>query len=204
MSGPLIANTGISGTGSNITPAVDTTGATLLIASVHAGAAVPLTDSKANVWVGCTARGAAAPYVQLFYVLTPIVGTGHTFTSPSAYNPAISVLAFQLTTPAIDINTGANATSPGSATPAHPDEVLIAATSSDTTGTFAVTGGFTIAQTEPYVSGVSYGGAIAYLLQTTAAAANPTWSGPAGNASAIASFTGAPAAASTAGLLPIL
>lgn len=67
---------------------------------------------------------------------------------------------------------------PGPITPAR-DGCLVAAGGSGNNGfddTISVDAGFTLAAAEEYENGVNEGGAAAYLIQTTAAAADPTFS----------------------------
>lgn len=67
------------------TGSVNTTGATLLVMSVSdiSGSAPAGADSKSNTWSlfqGATGGGAFP--VKVYDVITPTVGTGHTFTGP--------------------------------------------------------------------------------------------------------------------------
>lgn len=90
---------------------------------------------------------------------------------------------------------------PGSVTPVADGYLVLTgmATTSLPTGAFSIDSGFTIADERHSVS-VEYGGA-AYLLQSTAAAVNPTWtlaaSGPVDATATIAVFKASAAAPAT-------
>ena len=84
MANPLIAHAIVgSSTGNNATTsAIDTTGATLLVALIvtDTGGGT-MSDSKGNTWTALTAHsGGTTVTGQLFYVSNPTVGSGHTFT----------------------------------------------------------------------------------------------------------------------------
>lgn len=98
----LIAHSGANDNGSGgaaVTPAIDTTGATLLVVvtSVYAGnGSSNLTDSKGNTWVPMGRITGQSGEPELLYCWNPTVGTGHTFSAhdPWASGTAISVAAF--------------------------------------------------------------------------------------------------------------
>src|SRR6188474_1223549 len=86
------------------TSAVDTTGATLLVIGLSLYTQLDntfgVTDSKSNTWQVLTkyeANESGTFAVNLFYCLSPIVGSGHTFsnvTSSGAQYPVLAVAAF--------------------------------------------------------------------------------------------------------------
>lgn len=211
----LIANVGVAGAGNGATTApIDTTGANLLVALVFswvAAAAPGFADSKSNSWTGLTVRSAADPEVRLFYVQGGAVGTGHTFsTSGTATYSGCLVAAFSgsVASPADQENgaTGSGVTSlkPGSITPTEDNELVIAAMATNNNAGFstqaAIDGGFTFSN-RINSGGDSYAAALAYLIQTSAAAADPTfsWNNAHSAAAVIASFK---AAAAGGGSLP--
>lgn len=166
--------------------AIDTTGYNLIVIGITTAlntAATP-TDSKGNTWTALTGQGAGNVYARLWYSINPTVGSGHTFsTSGSATYPSIFVLAIAGAAAAgFDQQNGAasaSATSvqPGSITPTEDNELIVALCTNDDTGnTLSINGGFTIAQQNVSVGAQAEGGGLAYLIQTTATAANPTWS----------------------------
>jgi hypothetical protein len=197
----LVASTIAKGSSSVTTAAINTTGASFLVAalaSYASGTSQIVSDSKGNSWTVLQDYGANAE-VQLFYCSHPTVGTGHTFTS-ACVAPALAVAAFSgmLDSGTVDMTTtGAGATQPGSGTPGHSGDVIFTAAASNTdSGTWAVDQGFTIAQQCAGTTGASEGVALAYLHQTTAAALNPTWSGMTGYATTMAAFQAVAAGAS--------
>jgi len=202
MAYSLIAHTA-SGTNSSGTTSsgVDTTGADLIVvaAAYYNGSAAPtLTDSRGNTWTGLTevaaAGGSYLGSLRFFYCQAPSVGAGHTFTLSGASSyAALAVAAFSgsAASPADQQGGSGGTATPGSITPSEANELVLTAVTDSSPGGIAtaVSGGFAVLDTLANSSGNHFGVGLAYLVQTSAAAANPTWS--AGNvfpASAIASF----------------
>lgn len=108
-----------------VTAAIDTTGANLLIGAVfNEDGTSELVDSKTNTWVPLTVRfeGTSLKRVQLYYVLTPNVGSGHTATASKLPGntpfPGIWFAAFSLSTPGFfDAENGNTQTSGASIQP---------------------------------------------------------------------------------------
>jgi hypothetical protein len=193
MAFALVAHTAAASTNNTsvTTGAIDTTGANLivLVTSEDVTKTPVPTDSNGNSYTNLTKFGAAtSPGVTIWYKLSPIVGAGHTFTNtPSGGGnsfPAIAVLAFSGAGSAgVDASqngsTGtANTRQPGSITPSENNEVVIA--SSGWNGAIGVAsavinGGFNSPPDQVDSGSNNYGAAISYLIQTSAAAANPTW-----------------------------
>lgn len=175
---------------SGTSAAVDTTGATLLIA-VASTFVNPTTvsDSKGNSWTALTLRGTGSA-VQLFYAVNPTVGTGHTFTDGGFNFGTVCYAAFSgvdAVSP-YDTDTGGHAAGnvqPGSITPAANNELLVAGLCWYPSNTVSIDSGFSITDQRDYTGNM--GSALAYLVQGAAAAVNPTWS-------ASSSFTDAAAA----------
>jgi hypothetical protein len=175
----LVAHTAKhAGSDPDTTSAINTTGASLLVVAVDCifgGSTV--SDSKGNTWVGLTGHtGLALPTCRFYYVKNPTVGTGHTFTATGG-NMSFAVLAYSSTDTSAnaDGDTGGDANAatiqPGSITPGQDDSVVIAALGSLGTG-HSIDSGFTIVEDIESAQG---GIAIAYLIQTAAAAVNPQW-----------------------------
>jgi hypothetical protein len=84
-----VAHATVKGSNGGTTAGVNTTGADLLVAVISyyngAGASPVPTDSNANTWtqIGTTQAGSNTS-VKMFYVASPTVGTGHTFSSTSS------------------------------------------------------------------------------------------------------------------------
>lgn len=193
--GPLIAHTTIAGAAQGGTsPVIDTTGATFLVINVgnfFAGGAVTVSDSKSNTWTALTPSGAGSTEAQstLYYAANPTVGSGHTFSATSVTNSFISasIAAFNgvRTTSPFDpgienhaTGTATSAKATGSITPSVNGCLLIAGASNSTgqSNTLSIDLGFS--QPDPYVryqSGINESSGLAWFVQPTAAAINPTW-----------------------------
>jgi hypothetical protein len=184
----LVTNTFVDYYSSGTTPAVNTTGATLLVVAIGGASGSTVSDNKSNTWHSLTAYG----NMQLFYAYSPTVGSGHTF-SESSSSGALFVYAFSgtLTTSAVfDTQNGYNggygtSAQPGSITPAGSGDVLVTVqwpTSGITSP--SINDGFSISNTS------GSGGADAYLIDSASSAINPTWTwtGGSGTAMAIAAF----------------
>jgi len=191
----LIASTKATVTGTTVTTsAIDTTGANFVIVGTAAlspgdgGGSCTISDSKSNTWVGLTPTDGFFGRTKMFFVGNATVGSGHTFTITCtlANAPSMMVAAFSHVfaggNPSDQEGAGAfkGATDPatiqpGSVTPSQNNELVVS-----TLGLFQVTtvisinSGFTIAQT---LDGnlTTFTGSLAYLVQGTAGAINPTW-----------------------------
>jgi hypothetical protein len=180
------------------TGAFTTTGATCIIVTVasDAGGTPAVSDSKGNTYIGLTQRTAGGPTQRLFYVINPVVGTSHTITvSGAATYAAVVVYAYAGVTGYDGQQNGATGgTSPlacGSVTPSVNGALIFTGLSGDTPVTDAAPSGFTGLITIPGVGGTNYQISAAYLIQTTAAPINPSWSwtgGGHGAAAAVAVF----------------
>jgi hypothetical protein len=184
----LIASTSFQGA-STPSSAINTTGANLIVLVVaRAGSSAP-TDSKSNTWASAmSSPGPVGQTVDLYYCFTPTVGSGHTFQCADTFS-AGAVLAFSnaLASPLdqtlIDSAERTPPTAAGSSlTPTQNNEIVIAAFGGyPADGTIGINGGFSTPVAVPGTGGLSYGCAISYLIQTTAASANPTWTDAGGS-----------------------
>lgn len=194
MAYTLITNVNGRSTNQNdvTTATADSTGADLLVyglASDNAkNADGTISDSKSNTINGLTA--AQTPdntlAARIYYAAGAItVGGSHTATySKTGSYPSLGMAAFSgaAASPAdLESNGGSNSAASIQAgagfTPSEANCLVIAIldTFDDRTGTLAIDGGFTILDNvAPTANAMGY--AIAYLIQTSAAAANPTWS----------------------------
>jgi hypothetical protein len=206
----LIGHTAVPGNGGGgnvTTPAINTTGANLIVISTgnHANGVVPsnIGDSFGNTYVA--AGSAAANFggdSRIFYCYAPIVGTGHTFTFIGTNYGAMQVTAWSgAAASPVDQGTGgwldASVSSyPGpTITPTANGELIIAAAMIDNTagpGYASVSGGFAFSDSDAGASGLNCPSAQAWLIQATAGAAGPTWTytatSGATNVGTIASF----------------
>ena len=185
----LIANAVDDGGTFATTPSRDTTGADLIaLACVwfDAFAGPDVSDNKGNTWTAVVQRTEPSGITTacLFYCVNPTVGSGHTFglTGIGAVGnfPAIAMQAWSgaaaspLDQEAGTTGSGSSIT-PGSVTPSENDELIISMLGEGNSAPFtAIDGGFTVSD---YLDkNASFGIGMAYLVQTTATAANPTWS----------------------------
>lgn len=189
------------------TGSIDTTGATLLVMgiSMDSGGTPSVSDSKGNTWTALTASTSGSTRSVIYYVANPTVGTGHTFTNAGNQNySTIYVAAFSgvITTSPFDQQNGATGTGAstlvaGSVTPSENNELVVTHLAFNAAGTpISINSSFIETTSErDFGSGNNYGGCMAYIVQTTAGAAAPTWTrgtGTGAMASRSATFKAAP------------
>lgn len=167
---------------------IDTSGADLLVvaASWFTSVEPALSDSLGNTWTPLTQHSiAAAIEARLFYVRPGAnVGSGHTFTlTETGFYGVLGVLALSgsVASP-FDVENGATvdpgtSLQTGSVTPTEDNELIVAVMGLDAVGSnIAIDGGFTLQHSVDYVNAQHQAFGLATLIQTTATAANPTWS----------------------------
>lgn len=183
----LVSTNGTGNSASCTTSAIDTTGASLLIAFIakreNAGT---MSDSKGNTWNALTASTVTGSTEGIFYYASGsiTVGTGHTFTFAGANTfPRVLVSAWSGVhgTPFDQQNGAANASTnslaTGSITPSEDNELVVAGCAYADTTTISVNASMTIMDQGIFNSGSGFwGGAHAYIVQTSAGAINPTFS----------------------------
>lgn len=185
---PVATTSSTPGSGGGSTSAIDTTGANLLLISVsfYSGSTTVLTvsDSKGNIWIPLTLRNAGNAAHRYYYALDPAVGTSHTVTvSGSAVYPVLTFAAYASADPLapFEVENGATATSgtslaTGSVTPAVNESLIVSGWAGMNAATNPnVDSGMTKTTSQNSSAGVCISGAAAYLVQTIAAAINPTW-----------------------------
>lgn len=187
------AAVGSGNTNSVITAGIDTTGADLLVFVVSslAGAGTLQRDTVGgnnNTYTALTAYQNGIQRLRLFYCKPTYTGAGHTFEvqNNGPTYPAIAAFAFsgvKATSPVdqeIGLSTGSGTSAqPGSLTPSQDDCLLIAAANVYPGGSVTIDSGFSTGSGATVISsmpGAYFGGGIAYKIQTTAGAENPTWS----------------------------
>jgi hypothetical protein len=206
-----------SATGGDVTTdAANTTGADLIVLALiyyHAGTvSVPtVLDSKGNTWTALTDRRSSNQGCRLFYCAGPTVGTGHTFSTSGANFPTLAYIAVSGASATPYHSEAGNATEsgtslqPGSVTPPADGCLVVTGLNFGGGSGASIGSGFT-AQVSNYNPGVAIAGAIARLIQGTAAAVNPTWNwtGTGEGAAGIAVFQPAVVGptAGTAALVP--
>jgi len=185
----LLAHTGQGAVGGSTvtTAAIDTTGATLIVVNAGnlSGTSGTLTDNKSNTWTLIRKDSSTTTVSNsLYYCSNPTVGTGHTFTYVRTGNyPSMCVAAFggAISSP-LDKQNGANSAgagsiATGSVTPSVGREVLVCGLSlSSVSVGLSINSGFTITDNVTNLAGNHIFVAMAYLIQSGAAASNPTWS----------------------------
>ena len=189
-------NAQASANASYTSSSIDTSGANFIVAvwAIDDAVSVPVfQDNKGNG--NATQSAAYFNYVGagtilgIFYWENPIVGTGHTFTAAASNTRlagAFSVAAFSgvATSSSIDQTSFANvgnttSIQPGSITPTQNNELVITGWTMNGNGVTdtPTCSGTTAAYVTPRGGALPcLGAGLAYVIQTTAAAVNPTWS----------------------------
>lgn len=196
-----VAHTNFTGAaGGGTTPTgIDTTGANAIFIvsySYQGTGSGPLnnpTDNKGNTYTqrAILKTSPTGFQIELWECISPTVGTGHTFTrTGSNIYASFDVLAVSgLATTSFfggsvtaTIASGAGTAQAGSVTPTSNGSLVLSAYlfSDGMTGTASIDSGFTITDQQPAGTGTTEGGALAYLIQGTAGAVNPTWTATAG------------------------
>ena len=201
----FINNTSVvGGTGNITTVAINTTGADFLVANVaydFGGTAPTVSDSKTNSWNPLTASNSGNTTNKLYYCIPTSVGTGHTFTASNGGNQfaTMEIQAFSglnQTSPFESENGNANSSGtiqPGSVTPSINGALIITGAGWNVACTpTSINSSFIKTDEQNFGAGNNYGSSMAYLIQSTVAAVNPTWTrtGSAENSSRIAVFRG--------------
>ncbi len=181
-----------SGANGGTSGSIDTSGANFLVVSVgsYSGGDTTITDSKSNNWTQLTPQDETQVSLvrsRIWYAKNAIVGSGHTFSDAVASSfPSFCVAAFSGvdTSSPFDQQNGAHdaggvsttGISTGSVTPTSDNQLIIAGLAvGSSTATPAIDGGFTRLDFVNFSASTYYGSALAYLIQTSAAAANPFW-----------------------------
>lgn len=204
MAYTLLNHTAASGANGSTTPAINTTGADLIVIAVSSFSTNPepvLSDSKGNIWTPLTLQVSGNPQIRLWYVRGGTFGLAHTFTLTGVASfsaLAVQVFSGSLANP-FDVESGnsqgaSNGNFPGPLTPNFANSLLVTGIS-NTDLTFSadvlITLGYTITDVISSVNGVNFAVAIAYLIQVGApSSSNPLWGwvNVVANAARIASF----------------
>jgi hypothetical protein len=170
------------------TGSLNTTGASLLVvcfAGTPAGSLEAISDSLGNTWTEVTRATGNGSRSSIWCAVNPTVGAAQTFSaSASGGFPSIVVIALNgvtLSSPLDQESVNASSstvtflTNP-SVTPTQNNEICITTLCTSAAATASINQGYTIDGTVAFSSGAHQGAALAYLIQTTAAATNPTWS----------------------------
>lgn len=178
----VLGTTSANGSSSGATTASqDTTGANFIVIGIGKTGSPTVSDSKSNTWTALTDNGQD----RIYYCENPTVGSGHTFdvNGASTYSTihvlwasgAAASSSFDVQNANSDTSASFNTLTTGSITPSVNGELLIVMSANDSSGNAtSITDSFTLMTAQPFTGGVNYGARMAYLIQGSAAAINPT------------------------------
>lgn len=202
---PGVSTSFVFGATGGTSSAIDTTGATGIFAAIWylTSAGQNFSDSKGNIWIPLTTQTNIGISCVILYCANPIVGTGHTFSTTSHFvGGGVLAVTGNGTSP-FGAESGSNANAsgnlqPGSLTPSVNNCILITAFGSFNGTAPTTPSGYTSIANN--TTATAEAGGMAYKIQTTASAENPTWNSTGSSQSAVlAYFTPAPAANNTDG-----
>ncbi len=194
--------------GGNSAATFNTTGYDLIVifTSTFSTEASPpaVTDNHGNTYTqGDSVSSPGGSIATMYYKYNPNVGTGTQFTVIRNDSfPSVIVIgctgALILSTPYDQHNSNSTSSEssvqPGSVTPSFNNEIIFCGLSSGASANSDMTisgDSFTKLSGVDWIAGTNIASAVGYVIQTTASAANPTWSSAnstIGLASVIASF----------------
>lgn len=166
-----------------------------LAGGVSGGAGVGvLNDSKSNLWISLPSYLDTVICSHLWFCINPIVDASHVFiTSGAGQYSTILIQAWKAAGKIIlDSKSGlqinaASITLPSIASSSYKELFITGLVARDSFASALINGGFAITNSFPGVGGLTWGGAMAYLLAPGAAAQSPTWTAS-GNVSCAASM----------------
>lgn len=181
------------------TPTYNTTGATLIVIVTSSLNSTPTpTDSMGNTWTLAKKIDGGSGSSAIYYCASPTTDAAQTFTISGVNDfPVIAVYAFSggaggILDKSSSAIGSASTIQAGSITPTANNELVISAISWFQNSTSAtINSGFATPILGGRVIGQCIGGGASFLIQTIAAAVNPTWTmggSPDDNASTMASF----------------
>ena len=166
---------------------VDTTGSNLIVLAAGyydaVTAVATVSDSEGNTWTPLTLRtGAFSTACRLWYCLNPTTSATHTFTVTGNHiESGISAIGFS-GVGLYDQESGSGNSvrtttiQPGALTATAPNALYVTTAALEANGYQAIDSGFTISSQVKRSAGNYQFTGIAYFIQTTPAALNPTWS----------------------------
>lgn len=171
-------------TGAFSSTPINTIGADFYVAVVSHYNTATFGISDSNVWTPLNQYGASTTNVlQISYSENPTTSSSYTFTIAgntyseacvAAFSGIKTIGSFQTGTDSGATNASAATLQPGSITPSG-NTLLISGAGEEAAASYAINNSFTIIDSVPYSSGINLGAAIAYLVQPTGFAINPTW-----------------------------
>jgi hypothetical protein len=191
---------GTKGGGANgaTTDAANTGGANLIVlcGMEYLSGSTTISDSAGNTWTALTQQAGDNRSTRLYYCLNPTTSGTHTFTlSRTGSYPCLGYIAVSGAS-AYGSENGAQSLAvttlqPGSVTPGADGALIVTGVTTSSTA-HTIDGGYTRYNID-FSPGNYMGGGIAYLIQGTAGASNPSWSwtGTSGASAVIATFSAA-------------
>ncbi len=185
------------------TSSIDTTGANFIAIAFSGDSTITVTDNKSNSYTSLTTYHGAGPSMTIAYAQNATTGSGHTFTvaGTEIYSSVVVFAVSNIkTSGAFNAGTdsGANVApattiQPGSITPPSGYQFLVTGIGSSAV-VATINSSFTTDSSYTNTGSPCYASQAAYLIQTTGAAVNPTWTltGSALANAAIASFGAIP------------
>jgi len=178
------ATTGFASTYPDTTPAIDSTGATLIVIGYACTnwQAPSLYDSCGNSWTlwpgSYVGAGNGYSTFAMFYCVNPIASTNHTF-SNGGYHSALAVLAFNGESPAVDQSNSytfgpggqGSTVVTGWIMPTENNALLITGTGNFNAPAYSASGFTSITYSNAGDACVGMG----YAIQATSAAVQATW-----------------------------
>lgn len=166
-----------------------------LAGGVSGGAGVgTLADSKSNLWIPLSSHLDTIICSRFWFCINPIVDANHVFTTSGAGQySTICIQAWKTAGKVVlDSQSGSqiNATSitlPSIFSSSYKELFITGLVARDSFASASVNGGFSITNSFPGTGGLTWGGAMAYLMALGAAAQSPTWIAS-GNVSCAASM----------------
>ncbi len=203
MAAALVASVGAGSVDAAtcVTAATDFSAANGIVVAMSSYSSIPATGVNDNIggspntYIGLTGQDAGGPRIQIYYCINPTVSAAMTHHAVGGGYQCLIVFGFSGANISVLYDGNESTSQPtsqaGSITPSENDCVIVQAVSiAAGTNAYTIDGGFSQPVAGFGLAGGQHFGLLAgYLIQTTAAAANPSWSGPATTfASAIASF----------------
>lgn len=191
VGGPVIALVAFKGAAQFANPvttaAINTTGANFCVIGVSPASSISsftgVSDSQGNTWTGLTpADNGSDTEAVIYYAKNVTTNASHTFSAAGIVLAIVAACFSNVnTTSPFSTQNGAftaaaTTVATGSITPGGNGALIVSMFGTCTAASsIAVDSGMTIIDTQPWVVGNNCGGALAYKVQTTAAAINPTW-----------------------------
>ena len=178
-----------AGQSSPTTVAADCTGANLIVINTasYAGGLPAPTDSSSNSYTAstCSSVGTGPGQGCVYWKYAPTVTNSMTFSvAQASVFASIEFIGFSGTAgSSIDqdsnttLVTSSTTCQPASITPSTTNQVVVASLAANelTGGVNSINSGFTISDQDAGVAGTNYGGALAYIIETSIVAKQPTW-----------------------------